>query len=105
MKPVKLKLNGKEITLPIIKGTEGESAIDITKLRKETGYITMDPGYANTGSCESKITFIDGEKGILRYRCYPIEELAGQVKFTDVSYLLLNGELSIILFKVVLFFQ
>jgi len=93
MKPVKLKLNGKEITLPIIKGTEGESAIDITRLRKETGYITMDPGYANTGSCESKITFIDGEKGILRYRGYPIEELAGQVKFTDVSYLLLNGEL------------
>jgi len=93
MKSVKLKLNGKEITLPIIEGTEGEIAIDITRLRKETGYITMDPGYANTGSCESKITFIDGEKGILRYRGYPIEELAGQVKFTDVAYLLLNGEL------------
>ena len=93
MSSVKIKLNNKEISLPIIKGTEGEKAIDITALRKETGYITMDPGFANTGSCESSITFIDGEKGILRYRGYPIENLAGKIRFTDVSYLLLNGEL------------
>mgnify|MGYP000588474580 CR=1 FL=1 len=92
-KAVKIKIDDKELLLPIIKGSESESAIDITSLRKETGYITFDPGYANTGSCQSDITFIDGEKGILRYRGYPIEDLAGKVKFTDVSYLLLNGEL------------
>ena len=73
--------------------TESENGIDISKLRQETGYITLDPGYANTGSCKSDITFIDGDKGILRYRGYPIENLAGKVKFTDVAYLLLNGEL------------
>ena len=93
MNSVKIKLDNKEITLPVIEGSEGEKAIDITSLRKETGYITMDPGYANTGSCKSSITFIDGEKGILRYRGYPIDDLAGKVRFTDVSYLLLNGNL------------
>ena len=93
MKSVKIKLDNKEISLPIIKGSEGEKAIDITSLRKDTGYITMDPGYANTGSCKSSITFIDGEKGILRYRGYPIDNLAEKVRFTDVSYLLLNGNL------------
>jgi len=93
MSSAKLKLPNKEIDLPIITGTESESGIDISKLRQETGYITLDPGYANTGSCKSDITFIDGEKGILRYRGYPIENLAGKVKFTDVAYLLLNGEL------------
>ena len=93
MESAKIKLKNIEIDLPVIKGTEGEKAIDITSLRRKTGYITMDPGYANTGSCESAITFIDGEKGILRYRGYPIETLAGKVKFTDTSYLLLNGEL------------
>ena len=93
MKSVKITLNDKEISLPIIEGSEGELALDITSLRKETGFITMDPGYANTGSCKSSITFIDGEKGILRYRGYPIENLAGKIKFTDTSYLLLNGEL------------
>ena len=93
MESIKITLNDKEITLPVVKGTEGELALDITSLRKETGFITMDPGYANTGSCKSSITFIDGEKGILRYRGYPIENLAGKIKFTDVSYLLLNGEL------------
>ena len=93
MSSAKLKLPNKEIDLPIITGTESENGIDISKLRQETGYITLDPGYANTGSCKSDITFIDGEKGILRYRGYPIENLAGKVKFTDVAYLLLNGEL------------
>jgi len=93
MESVKITLNDKEISLPVIEGSEGELALDITSLRKETGFITMDPGYANTGSCKSSITFIDGEKGILRYRGYPIENLAGKIKFTDASYLLLNGEL------------
>jgi len=93
MKKAKLILDNKEIDLDIIRGTESESAIDITKLRSQIGYITLDPGYANTGSCLSDITFIDGEKGILRYRGYPIEDLAGKVKFTDVAYLLLYGEI------------
>ncbi len=88
-----LNIDGKEISLPIITGSENENAIDISSLRKETGYITLDPGYANTGACRSDITFIDGETGILRYRGYPIENLAGKVKFTDVAYLLINGEL------------
>jgi len=92
-KIAKLKIDTKELSLPIITGSKNERAIDITLLRKETGYITLDPGYANTGSCKSDITFIDGEKGILQYRGYPIENLAGKVKFTDVAYLLLYGEL------------
>jgi citrate synthase len=92
-KKAMLNLDGKEISLPIITGSENENAIDISRLRKETGYITLDPGYANTGACKSDITFIDGETGILRYRGYPIENLAGKVKFTDVAYLLINGEL------------
>ena len=93
MKSAKLIIDNQEIQLPILEGSEKEKGIDITGLRSKTGYITLDPGYANTGSCQSKITFIDGEKGILRYRGYPIEELANKVKFTDVAYLLLNGEL------------
>ena len=93
MKKAKLILDKNEIELPIIEGSESEKAIDITKLRSTTGHITLDPGYANTGSCFSNITFIDGEKGILRYRGYPIEDLAGKVKFTDVAYLLLHGNL------------
>ena len=93
MDEIKIKINNKEISFPVIKGTENEHGINITQLRKETGYITLDPGYANTGACISNITFIDGEKGILRYRGYPIEELAGKVRFTDTAYLLLNGEL------------
>ena len=92
-KTAKLKIGEKELSLPIIKGNENEFAIDISNLRKDTGYITLDPGYANTGACKSDITFIDGEKGILRYRGYPIENLAGKVKFTDVAYLLLHGNL------------
>ncbi len=93
MGSIKVKINNKEIKLPIIVGTENEHSIDITKLRKETGFITLDPGYANTGACVSNITFIDGEKGILRYRGYPIEQLAGKISFTEASFLLLNGEL------------
>jgi citrate synthase len=89
----KLLLEGKEYELPLFKGTEGEKAIDITSLRKATGCVTLDKGYENTGSCKSAITFIDGEKGILRYRGYPIEDLAAKSTFTEVAYLLLYGEL------------
>jgi citrate synthase len=89
----KLILDGKTYEFPIIVGSVGEKAIDITSLRAKTGYVTMDPGYANTGSCESKITFIDGEKGILRYRGIPIEELAEKSFFTETAYLLMYGEL------------
>jgi citrate synthase len=81
----------KEISLPIVVGTEGEKALDITHLRRDTGYVTLDPGYVNTGSCESTITFIDGDEGILRYRGYPIEELAERSTFLETSYLLING--------------
>lgn len=89
----KLILDGKEYELPVVVGVEGEKAIDITNLRGQTGYITLDDGYANTGSCKSAITFIDGEKGVLRYRGYSIEELAEHSRFTEVAYLLLYGEL------------
>jgi len=88
-----LRLGEKSIPLPILEGSEGERAIDVRKLRSETGFITLDPGYGNTGSCQSAITFIDGEKGILRYRGYPIEQLAEQSSFLEVSYLLIYGEL------------
>ncbi|RLA63547.1 MAG: citrate (Si)-synthase [Epsilonproteobacteria bacterium] len=90
---MKIKLNGTEIELPVIEGTENEKAIDISKLRAETGHITLDNGFGNTGSCKSKITFLDGEKGILRYRGYPIEQLADNSSFLEVSYLLNHGEL------------
>ncbi len=89
----KLYIEGKEYELPVVHGTEGEKAIDISSLRKATGYVTLDNGYENTGSCRSAITFIDGEKGILRYRGYPIQELAEKSTFTEVAYLLLYGEL------------
>ncbi|OUW62357.1 MAG: citrate (Si)-synthase [bacterium TMED198] len=92
-KKTKLTLEGTTIDLPIIVGSEEEKAIDIGSLRKETGHITLDPSYANTGSCKSDITFIDGEKGILRYRGYPIEELAKKARFSEIAYLLINGEL------------
>ena len=85
--------DGQSVELPVITGTEHEHAIDIGKLRPQTGYITMDPGYGNTGSCESKITFLDGEKGILRYRGIPIEQLAGKARFTEVAYLIIYGKL------------
>jgi len=89
----RLILEEREYELPVVRGSEGEKAIDITGLRKATGFITLDTGYENTGSCQSAITFIDGEKGILRYRGYPIEELAEKSTFTEVAYLLLYGEL------------
>jgi len=88
-----LILDGTTYELPVIVGTENEHAIDVTKLRNQTGYITYDPGYANTGSCSSAITFVDGEKGILRYRGYPIEELAAHGTFIETAYLLIFGEL------------
>ena len=89
----KLIIDGKTYMLPIFIGTEGEKAIDISNLRKETGYITLDSGYVNTGSCTSKITFIDGERGILRYRGIPIEQLAKYSSFRETVYLLINGVL------------
>ncbi len=88
-----LKLDGKTLTLPTVVGSENEVGIDVTNLRKETGAITLDPGYGNTGSCESAITFIDGEKGILRYRGYDIAELAEKSNFIETAYLLIYGEL------------
>ncbi len=81
------------VQLPVIIGSEGEKALDVSKLRAQTGYITLDPGYVNTGSCSSSVTFLDGERGILRYRGYPIEQLAEKSSFVEVAYLLLNGEL------------
>ena len=89
----KLDLNGQEYELPVIVGTEGETAVDVLKLRAKSGAITFDPGYGNTGSCASAITFIDGEKGILRYRGYPIEQVATAASFAEVCYLLVYGEL------------
>ncbi|MEI6322097.1 MAG: citrate synthase [bacterium] len=88
-----IKLGEKSVSLPIVVGTEGEHAIDIAKLRSQTGYITLDDGYGNTGSCESAITFIDGEKGILRYRGIPIEELAQKSTFIETAYLIIYGNL------------
>jgi len=85
--------DGQTIELPVLTGTENEKAIDISKLRSQTGHITMDPGFGNTGSCESKITFLDGEKGILRYRGIPIEQLADQASFVEVAYLIIYGKL------------
>lgn len=88
-----LKFNGKEYKLPVVEGTENEKAIDITKLREETGLVTLDNGYMNTGACKSGITFLDGEQGVLRYRGIPIETLAERSSFVEVSYLLVYGKL------------
>jgi len=88
-----LQIDGKTYELPIIVGSEGERAIDISKLRSQSGYITLDPGYANTGSCTSNITFIDGDAGILRYRGIPIEEIATHSSFLETAYLLVYGSL------------
>lgn len=90
---VTLSYDGKDITLPVITGSEGERGIDISSLRAQTGLITLDEGYGNTGSCQSAITFIDGEKGILRYRGIPIEELAAKSSFIEVAELLIFGHL------------
>ena len=89
----RIEVNDKSIELPLVVGSEGETGIDIGKLRAETKSITLDPGFVNTGSCESGITFLNGEKGILRYRGYPIEVLAEKSNFLEVSYLLIFGEL------------
>ena len=88
-----LKLDGKDYALPIITGSEGERAIDVRNLRAQTGCITYDDGFGNTGSCLSDITFIDGDVGILRYRGYPIEQLAEHSSFVETSYLIIHGHL------------
>src|SRR5687768_14652169 len=91
--PATLKVGDRSLELPVLRGSEGETAIDIASLRAQTGAITLDNGYGNTGACKSAITFIDGDKGILRYRGYPIEELAEKSTFLEVAYLLCEGEL------------
>lgn len=93
MQSARLSLDGTEYELPVTVGTEGEVGIDVTSLRAKSGAITLDPAYGNTGSCESGITYIDGEAGVLRYRGYPIEELAERSSFLEVCYLLINGDL------------
>ena len=90
---VRLIHGDKTVELPLVTGTEGEKAIDISRLRAETGLITLDSGYANTGSCTSAITFMDGEEGVLRYRGIPVEELAEHSTFIETAYLLINGRL------------
>ena len=85
--------DGKSLELPVLTGTKNEKAIDISDLRKKTGHITLDPGFVNTGSCESAITFLDGEQGVLQFRGYPIEQLAAKSTFMEVAYLLIHGEL------------
>ncbi|TSJ42473.1 citrate synthase [Fluviicola chungangensis] len=92
-KIAKIELDGKVYEFPVVQGTENELAIDISKLRQETGYITLDTGYKNTGATMSAITFLDGEEGILRYRGYPIEQLAEKASFIEVAYLLIYGDL------------
>ena len=89
----KLALRGTELELPVLIGSEAETAIDISRLRKETGVITLDEGFVNTGSASSDITFLNGEEGVLRYRGYAIEDLASKCDFIEVSYLLIHGEL------------
>ena len=92
-KTAKLEIDGKVLDLPVIEGTEGEVGIDVRNLRAKTGYITYDDSYSNTGSCQSRITFIDGEQGILRYRGIPIEEMAEASTFVETAYLLIFGTL------------
>lgn len=93
MATAKLTLNGQEYEFPVMVGSENEVGIDFTSLRAKTGAITYDPGYGNTGSCSSSITYIDGEQGILRYRGYPIEQIAESASFVEVCYLLIYGHL------------
>ena len=88
-----VRLGDENFEFPIMEGTEAERAIDLRTLRSKTGYIAFDEGYGNTGSCESGITFINGEKGILRHRGYPIEQLAEQSSFLETAYLIIYGEL------------
>jgi citrate synthase len=93
LEPATLTLDGKSYSFPVLEGSEGERGIDIGSLRAQTGHITLDPGYGNTGSCESAITFIDGDQGILRYRGIPIEEFAASPTFIEVALLLIFGQL------------
>ena len=93
LEPATLTLDGQSYRFPVLEGSEGERAIDISNLRAQTGHITLDPGYGNTGSCESAITFIDGDQGILRYRGIPIEEFAASPTFIEVALLLIFGQL------------
>ena len=88
-----LTIGDKSYQLPIVVGTENEPAVDVSALRAQSGYITLDDGYGNTGSCKSQITFIDGEKGILQYRGIPIEELAMNSTFVETAYLIIFGHL------------
>jgi citrate synthase len=90
---VTLTYAGRTYQLPLVVGSEGEKAIDISRLRQEAGLITLDPGFVNTGSCKSAITFVDGENGILRYRGIPVEQLAERSTFKETAYLLINGQL------------
>ncbi|MEN1784542.1 MAG: citrate synthase [Bacteroidota bacterium] len=92
-KSATIEFEGKKYEFPVLEGSEGELGIDIKALRGTTGIVTMDPGYKNTGSCQSAITFLDGEKGVLRYRGYAIEDLAEKADFLEVAYLLIFGEL------------
>src|SRR5258705_12314895 len=92
-KTAEMILDGKTCKIPLVEGTEKEKAIDISALRDNTWYIALDDGYGNTGSCQSQITFIDGEEGILRYRGIPIEELAEQSTFIEVAHLIIMGKL------------
>ena len=93
MTTASLTLNGKSYELPVVTGSEGEVGVDIGKLRGQSGVITVDPSFTSTGACASAITFIDGEQGVLRYRGYPIEQLAEQSDFVEVAWLLLYGKL------------
>lgn len=88
-----IKIDDKEVIYPVMTGSEGEQAIDARNLRKDTGYIFYDQGYGNTGSCESQVTFLDGDNGILRHRGYPIEQLAAQSEFVETAYLVIYGDL------------
>ena len=90
---VKLSYEGKDFEFPLVEGSENEKGIDIKSLRSQTGLITYDPGYKNTGSCKSDITFLDGEEGILRYRGYSIEDLCEKASFIEVAFLLIFGDM------------
>ena len=92
-KKAELHYDGEVFNIPVITGTENENALDISQLRRDSGLITLDRGFKNTGSTESAITFLNGEEGILRYRGYSIEELADKSSFLEVSFLLIYGEL------------
>src|SRR3954451_8974216 len=93
MTDVKLDHPGGQLSMPVRPAVEGPSDIDVSSLLKETGFVTLDQGFVNTASCASAITYIDGDAGILRYRGFPIEQLAGQASFLEVSYLLIHDEL------------